>query len=190
MRCNRQTSGGQTEQQEAKQDGHIKGCGLQYTNAASKYCKILEENWELKTNRKLDDNHEDEDDKEEDDQDDEEEDDQESGRKDIEDGQARELQWKCLCPSALHTICVSLQTVFFNLPYSLYFTQFPSIWDCTDTVLANFMLRALFIPMQSKCLHQKWTTVWTCVYKVILWKVFLPLCKMVSLPLVTSHIRV
>ena len=62
MRCNRQTSGGQTEQQEAKQDGHIKGCGLQYTNAASKYCMILEENWELKTNRKLDDNHEDEDD--------------------------------------------------------------------------------------------------------------------------------
>ena len=135
MRCNPQTSEGQTEQQEAKQDGHIKGCGLQYTNAASKCCMILEENWELKTNRKLDDNHEDEDN-----QDDEEEDDQESGRKDIEDGQARELQWKCLCPSALHTICVSLQTVFFNLPYSLYFTHFPSIWDCTDTVLANFML--------------------------------------------------
>ena len=111
MRCNPQTSEGQTEQQEAKQDGHIKGCGLQYTNAASKYCMILEENWELKTNRKLDDNDEDEDD-----QDDEEEDDQESGRKDIEDGQARELQWKCLCPSALHTICVSVQTVFFNLP--------------------------------------------------------------------------
>ena len=49
--------------------------------------QILYENCELKTNRKLDDNDEDEDD-----QDDEEEDDQESGRKDIEDGQARELQ--------------------------------------------------------------------------------------------------
>ena len=42
--------------------------------------------------------------------------------------------------------------------------------DCTDTVLANFMLRALFIPMQSKCLHQNCVNV--CVQSYIVESIF------------------
>ena len=72
-----------------------------------------------------------------------------------------------VCPP--YNLCFRANCLF-HLLYSLYFTQFPSIWDCTDTVLANFTLRVLFIPMQSTCLHQNCVNV--CVQSYIVESIF------------------